>query len=207
MLRFLFGRSGSSPERNANGVTVAPVQTKDRTVKIKEWLSLAVVTTALTACTDSDAIVAERESTLDIHGRHRLHLVFSVIGNAAFGSDPCVAVATETGTAADAGLGILAYSGSGIDNFCTRGQNEGDLTAIATLTAVNGDKLYAVFELPFTFDGVGVTWPRGTWRFLGGSGLYAHIVGSGTLPSGQIPNIALSATIPFEAEFDGFYKL
>jgi hypothetical protein len=176
-------------------------------VNIKEWLSLAVVATALGACTDSDSIVAERESTLDAHGRHKLRLIFSVIGNAAFGSDPCVAVVAETGTAADAGLGTLAYSGSGIDNFCTRGQNEGDLTAIGTLTAMNGDKLYVLFVLPFTFDGVGVTWPGGTWRFLGGSGLYAHIVGSGTLPSGQIPNIALSATIPFEAEFDGFYKL
>jgi len=37
-------------------------------MKIKEWLSLTVVATALTACTDSDATVAERESTLDTHG-------------------------------------------------------------------------------------------------------------------------------------------
>jgi hypothetical protein len=131
----------------------------------------------------------------------RVSLDLSLHGGITPTADPCVAYGTENGTGTSTALGSITYAGFLVDNFCTRGQGEGDFTSISTITAANGDKLYIRVHTPFTFDGVSITWPGGTWVVLGGTGRFAGTRGGGLVGASGIPDV--TQTTPYPCHLEG----
>jgi hypothetical protein len=137
-----------------------------------------------------------------------LHFDFTLAGPAVPTSDdPCVLNVLETGTVSSEQLGDFKAVGHGVDSMCTRGIGKGDAVALFVFTDKNGNTILATYHTIVTVPDVRtsptvLTW-QGTWKFVGGTGKYANIRGSGTVPKSPLQDVSKT----YKCEFDGEYSL
>jgi hypothetical protein len=163
-------------------------ETKEVAMSWRPFCTIIVITAALWFGLVSSALAAERPFKAAIAGNAQLSPT----------DDPCVLRNDETGAGNATHLGQFTWTDQEFANFCIVPGGVA-VSASFTMTAADGDQLHGQFTSLGTFDEIGTLVIHGEFQFVGGTGRFLGVMGSGSIDAMAF----LSPGLPFAGTMTG----